>query len=354
MDLEFKSDFALVRGRWEAFWRGESRRPLLHAIRPKPDVTAVSRPRPYDCAFGDLDPIIEQTLGWAATHEFLGDAIPSFMITFSPDHFAALLGADIKAGEGTGTNWVKPCMATLDDAEIRFQPDGYWWRRTVECVERFRAKCDGKLIVTGTHLQGGLDCLVALYGAEPLFMDMAMDPEKVHAALDQVDDALLEVRTAMRELFDVSHWGSLNRFGMYSPGLIDVPQCDASCMISRGMFEEFQRPHLVKEIESTDASVYHLDGPDALPHTESLCSIEPLDMIQWMPGAGHYDDDWRELNRKIDALGKGQIFQTYYKLTDADIKRIWNEFSSRKLFFQVEPDQCERLMREFGDVDPAI
>ncbi len=343
MELELKPDFEATRERWAAFWRGENDRPLLHAIRPRSGVTPVRKPRAYDLAYGDVDRIIDQALGWSATHEFLGDLIPSFMITFAPDHFAALLGAEITRSEEGRTNWVEPCLTRLDDVEIAFRREGRWWRRTLECIELFRERCDGKLIVTGTHLQGSLDCLVALYGTQPLLMDMALAPEKVHRALEQVDRAQREVRAAMAEALDVATWGSLNRFGMYSSGIIDVPQCDVSCMIGAEMFDAFELPYLASEIASTNASVYHLDGPDALQHTESLCGIEQLDMIQWMPGEGYYEDDWSELNAKIDALGKGQIFQPYYKLASADIERIWDTFASRKLFFHVSPEVLSEL-----------
>jgi hypothetical protein len=346
-ELEYQPDFPATRARWEAFWRGESDRPLFHAIQPRAGVTPMPRPRPYDCAFGDLDPIIDQTLGWAATHEFLGDAIPSFMVTFAPDHFAALLGAQIQRGEGTGTNWVEPCLTNLAEADITFQRAGRWWQRTLECIARFRERCDGKLIITGTHLQGGLDCLAALYGTQALLLELAVAPANVHRALEQIDRALHEVRAAFAAALDIATWGSLNRFGMYSPGLIDVPQCDLSCMISAEMFAEFELPYLTREIAGTDASVYHLDGPGALLHTEKLCGIEPLDMIQWMPGEGHYDDDWSALNAKIDALGKGQIFQPYYRLSAADIEQIWETYRSRKLFFQVDPELGRRMLERY-------
>jgi len=338
MELEFKPDFEATRERWATFWRGESDRPLLHAIRPKDGVTPVRKPRAYDLAYGDVDRIIDQALGWASTHEFLGDLIPSFKITFAPDHFAALLGAEIERSEEGKTNWVDACLTSLDNAEIVFQREGRWWQRTLECIEKFRERCDAQLIITGTHLQGSLDCLAAMYGTQPLLLDMALAPEKVHRALEQVDRALLEVRAALAEALDIATWGTLNRFGMYCAGIIDVPQCDVSCMIGTEMFDEFELPSLTKEVESTQACIYHLDGPDSLQHTESLCGIEQLDMIQWMPGEGYYDDDWSELNARIDALGKGQIFQQYYRLSAADIERIWDTFASRKLFFHVTPE----------------
>jgi hypothetical protein len=290
-----------------------------------------------------LDPLIDQTLGWASTHEFLADTIPSFMITFAPDHFAALLGAEIETSEASKTNWVEPCLTSLDDVDIKFHREGRWWNRTLECIATFRERCDGKLIICGTHFQGGLDCLVALYGTQNLLMDMVIAPEKVHRALEQVDRALAEARTAMAEALDVATWGGMNRFGMYCEGMIDVPQCDVSCMISPDMFNEFELPSLKREIEGTKASIYHLDGPDALQHTESLCAIEQLDMIQWMPGEGHYEKDWSELNARIDSLGKGQIFQSYYNLSAGDIRRIWETYRSRKLFFHVTPEVLDGL-----------
>lgn len=344
IELEFRPDFEEVRGRWARFWRGESERPLLHAVRPKEGVTPVSRPRPYDCAFGDVGPKVEQALQWAETHEFLGDSIPHVMVTFAPDHFAALLGAEIYTNETSRTNWVDPCIDDLENCEIRFQRAGRWWRRTVEVIERFRERCDGKLIVTGTHLQGGLDCLTALMGTQEVLLALAEEPEAVHRALRQINVALKEVRQAMAEVLDVSTWGCMNRFFMYSEGMIDVPQCDLSCMISRDMFNKFQLPYLREEIDTTSASIYHLDGPDALHHTGSLCSIEALDMIQWMPGEGYYDDDWSELNQKIDALGKGQIFQGYYKLAPADVRRLWETLSSRKIFFHATPEIVEEWL----------
>lgn len=343
MQLEFKQDFDRACRCWDRFWKGESDRPLVYTVRPKSGVALINKPRPYDCAFGDLEPIIDQALGWAATHEFPGAAIPYFMITLAPDHFAALLGAEIKRSEEGKTNWVEPCLESLDDIEISFRREGRWWKRTVECAERFRARCDGKMVITGPHLQGSLDALVALYGTQNLLMDMAIDPEKVKRVLEQIDAAHREVRKAMAELFDVAARGSVNRFGMYSSGIIDVPQCDVSCMISAEMFNEMELPYLIREIDSTDCSIYHLDGPDALQHTESLCAIEKLDMIQWMPGEGYYDEDWSGLNQKIDSLGKGQIFQSYYKFKADDIIRIWDTYRSRKLFFHVTPEIMDDL-----------
>jgi 5-methyltetrahydrofolate--homocysteine methyltransferase len=346
MELEFKPDFERARQRWAQFWRGESPRPLLWAVRPKAGPEPVARPGCYQCAFGDVEPVIEQAIGWAATHEFLDGAVPSYQITFGPDHFAALVGAELRNAEGSSfTNWVEPFVRNWDDVEIRFQPEGRWWQRTAEVIARFRARCDGRLIIYGTHLQGGLDCLVALRGAEGVLTDLLDVPEKVLLAVRQVDKAIDDVRAALAQALDVPTYGSLNRFGMYSEGTIDVPQCDASCMISRQMFARFALPSLAHEVGGLDASIYHLDGPAAIRHLEALCTLEPLDMIQWVPGAGQEGRDWSGLRQRIDDLGKGQVYQLGEDLTAAGVAGIWETFTSRKLYFQVRPDVYDELHR---------
>jgi len=327
MELEFRPDFEQVRQRWAQFWRGESTRPLLLAVRPKPGV----------------EPVIDQAIGWAATHDFLDGAIPGYQVTFAPDHFAALLGADLRNAEGSsGTNWIEPFVEDWDDADIRFQPEGKWWRRTAEVIERFRRRCDGRLIIYGTHFQGGLDCLVAIRGAQELLADLLDAPEKVLDARLRVDRALDDARAALAEALDVATYGSLNRFGMYSRGVIDVPQCDASCMISAEMFERFALPSLAHEVNGLDASVYHLDGINAIRHLEAICSLENLDMLQWVPGAGQDDKDWSDLRRRIDELGKGQIYHAD-DLTAPQVKAIWESFSSRKLCFRIRAEVHDEL-----------
>jgi len=171
-------------------------------------------------------------------------------------------------------------------------------------------------------------------------------PEKVLDALRRVDRAVDDVRAALAEALDVATYGSLNRFGMYSRGVIDVPQCDASCMIGQEMFERFELPSLAHEVAGLSASIYHLDGPGAIRHLEAICSLEKLDMIQWVPGAGQDDKDWSDLRRRIDELGKGQIYQAGANLGASEIKTVWEIFSSRKLYFQVSADVHDELTAE--------
>ena len=335
MDLEFKPDFEETRQRWTAFWNGEKLdRPLVSIIVPKPGVKPIEKP-PYTAgANGNFEPVIDQILGWVRTHEFLGEAIPFFYVEFGPDHFSSLLGAELKFNPGSwGTSWCVPFVKDWDDVRIQFRPDCFWYKRTIEFVKALRARCDGKLLLAGPTLVGGLDCLVAIRGVENLLMDLLLVPDKVKAALKDVCYAYKEILEALSAELGVKEYGSINRHGMYSFGKIDVLQCDFSCMISPEMFKEFEVPCLIQEAKALDSVEYHLDGPGALVHLSTICEIADIDVIQWVSGSGEAEKkDWIELYKKIDNFGKGQILWA----DQERIKYLARRLKLRKLFFITE------------------
>ncbi|HRU05906.1 MAG TPA: hypothetical protein P5137_09045 [Candidatus Brocadiia bacterium] len=314
MDLEFKPDFERARARWDKYWRGESfDRPVIRIVLPKPGAPQAKKPGNYAVAWAeDLGPIIEQNLAWAAGLDWLGDAIPGVQITFAPDHFALLLGADMTPSStredgSVETVWVEPFLTDYDQ-EIRFRPECKWWQRTVESIRAFRQRCDGRMLVFWTQLQGGLDALSAIRGPERLLMDLVLCPDDVKEALRQLDQALAGATRALAAELDTARFGSMTRHGMYSTGLLDVPQCDFSAMISPEMFREFGLPSLQRQCGLLDAAEYHLDGPDAIKHLPALAEIKKIKTIQWQPGAGNAAaQDWSALYKQIDELGLGQM-----------------------------------------------
>ena len=351
MELEFRPDVEAVRQQWDDFWHGRNTRPLFYAVRPKPGKKPLKLPRVYESTFGNVDDIIDRVLAATATYEYLADTIPSFQIAFAPDHFSALLGCDIEANPYSGdTMWVHPFVKDWDDTELRFQREGYWWQRTLEFIGRFKERCDGKLFIYGPQLQGNLDALASVRGTEQLLTDVVMAPEKVHRALQQVDRALAEVRTALAEALEIDARGTINRFGMYCPGRMDIPQSDISCMVSNDMFREFILPSLKREIAGVAHSIYHLDGPDALHHLDDLCAIPDLDMIQWQPGAAHWHKDWTHVYQRIDQAGKGQPFFQHISARDKDqIRHWWRTLASRQLTFEMKQLQPGEELDPFLD-----
>ena len=352
MELEFKKDFRAAAEQWENFSAGRNTRPVMSCVLPKAGVAPVPKPPYASGARGGFDAVIDQLLAWAETHDFLAESIPFFYLEFGADHFAALLGGDLKFSESDPGGWAVPFVADLADAEIHFDREGKWWKRTVEFAQALRARCDGKLLIASNTLVSNLDALAAIHGPQNLLIAMLDNPDAVHRALAQIDRAHAEILDAFAELLDYRRFGSVNRHGMYSRGRVNVPQCDFSCMIGPEQFREFAWPYLKKEMQRLDAVEYHLDGPDAIRHLESLCELDDLDIIQWVPGAGENErKDWTPLFDRIDALNKGQIRGG----PPAKAKQVWRKYRSRKIYFQLTATsraEVEDCLAELEAVTP--
>ncbi len=102
-----------------------------------------------------------------------------------------------------------------------------------------------------------------------------------------------------------SRWWSFTRNGgrswlsTWSPGRSNVIQLDLLAVISPAQFREFFLHELEAQMEALDNTIYHLDGPDAIPHVPILHELfghtpdrssdrsrESVIPIQWVPGAG--------------------------------------------------------------------
>ncbi len=332
--MQTKPDMAAAAADWDRFWRNQLPGPLVAAVVPRPG--CVPAPRPSAYAAGpqmDVDAFADQALRWAETHEFVGAAVPFVYLEFAADQFASLLGADlvfVTPGEG---GWPDHPLAgvPLESVEIRFQREGAWWGRLSAIARRLMDRWNGDILVAAPTFVSNLDALVALRGASQVLLDLIDRPEAVHRALDQIDRACAEVMDAFAELLEFRRLGSINRHGMYSTGRINLPQCDFSCLISPAMFAEFALPYLRREMARQDGAEYHLDGPDALRHLEALCSLQELHVVQWVPGAARQNEDWSDLYRRIDRLGKGQILGG----KAAALERWRRELTAGRLFWNL-------------------
>jgi len=337
--MDAKPDMGPASESWSQFWRHEFCGPLVAAVVPRPGVSP--QPKPSSYAAGpdmDLEAFADQALCWAETHAFIGAAIPFVYLEFAADQFATFLGADLvfpAAGEG---GWPTHPLAEvpLESAEIRFERSGLWWQRVSAMAGRLMERWQGEVLVAAPTFVANLDALVALRGANQVLLDLMDRPEAVHRALGQIDQACAEVMAAFADLLQFDRLGSINRHGMYSTGRINLPQCDFSCLIGPAMFAEFARPYLRREMARQDGSEYHLDGPDALRHLEALCGMEELHVVQWVPGAARQGEDWSDLYRRIDRLGKGQILGG----KPAALERWRRELTAGRLFWDLSAASC--------------
>jgi len=237
-------------------------------------------------------------------HSCLGaDIIPVADTNLGPCSLAAILGAGMEPGEETV--WIRPDPSIGD--QIHIDPSNRWLKAHMELLKACKGLAEGRYFVGCPDLCEGLDVLVALRGAEPVFMDMGERPQILEMQLRQINKIYLEVFEQIYQIIQVDGEMAFCYFSIWSPGRVAKLQCDVSGMISPKDFRRFAIPYLREQCQCLDYTLYHLDGVDALRHLDAILEIEPLKAIQWTPGAGQPqggDPAWYGLYRRIRKAGK--------------------------------------------------
>jgi hypothetical protein len=157
-----------------------------------------------------------------------------------------------------------------------------------------------------TDLHPGGDAIAAFRDPLELNIDMIEHVDEVKALLRRVNDAYFKVFDFFHDKLKAAGQAITCWAGIVSTKKWYVPSNDFSCMISKAMFDDVFLPGLREECRHMEASIYHLDGPGALQHLDSLLEIPELSAIQWVYGAGHgRPTDWIHVYRKCQAAGKG-------------------------------------------------
>lgn len=296
--------------RQDAFWQREIiDRPVVCVSLPRakpshPAATrkahATARDRWTDAQF-----VAECALAEAMNREYLGDAIPIALPNLGPDLFAAFLGCELEFADDT--SWSVPCVKTrAEAAKARFSEQSFYWKKLLEMTDALLEIGKGKFYTGLTDIHPGGDAIAALRGPEQLNLDLIETAGEVKALLEYVNRAFLQIYDFYYEKLLGAGQAITTWCGIVSTKKWYVPSNDFSCMISPAMFDDVFLPGIIGECRHLEASIYHLDGPGALPHLDSLLQIEALNAIQWVPGAGNgRASDWLPVYKKCQSAGKG-------------------------------------------------
>ena len=309
MELQSKPDFERAVERFEAWWRCEvlDRPPITIGVerdhpprRPVADKThATLRDRWMDHEY-KLDRL-EADLDGAV---YLAETFPQYMPNVGPEVVATLFGCELEFSESS--SWSIPSAASCRDV-MATRPDlgSAYWRNLMAATDLSIARGQGKWITGVPDLHTNADLLAALRDPQELCVELIDDIDGVARACEYVTDFF-------REFFDDS-WLRISSAGQpctsWCPtlhaGRAYVLQCDFICMISPAMFERTILPSLRRETQLLDRSIYHLDGPDALRHLDTVLELPDLDGVQWVYGAGNEPAArWVDVYKRVQAAGK--------------------------------------------------
>jgi hypothetical protein len=331
-NLQYRPDWEAARARMTAWWNGgDIGRPAMQVSAPREtpweEIPAMPEPEGWITGYStkNYDYRINVALRGCLKTDYLGEAVPAAAPgDLAPNCLALYLGC--RGVEMPGTVWCEPFISDPAAARFDYDPANFYWDFSKRAYTEVAAKGRGKFLQAFPDLIEGLDTLAAMRGTEELLEDLLDRPEWVQACMRQITDRYFRYYDVLYDLIRDEVGGSV--FWAWAPGRMAKFQCDFSAMISPAMFAEFMAPVLTEMTERVAFSMYHWDGPSAIPHHDILLSIPRLTLLQWTPGAGA-EPSWHQ-----------RWWPMYHKTLEA----------GKKLFVGADGlDTLLALKREFGE-----
>jgi 5-methyltetrahydrofolate--homocysteine methyltransferase len=332
--------------RFDRWWQRKDGTVLLAADlrRPSPVYSGIQELTDVKTAFSRISQYLE-------SGSFYGDVIPDMSSYLGPGSLCTFIGAEPIYSDDT--IWYESNGKSIDDIKeccIRFLNSGDisefpWYGWSIKASNFYLAESEGEFMVSMPDLQQNLDILAAVMGPERMFIELMDNPSGVFAVLECLylvwEKAFTEHHEIIKEGNDYTAYTHYNIAGK---GKTSVLQSDISCMMSKEMFDMFELPFLRKQCEILDNVIYHLDGPGAVRHLDSILSIEKINAVQWVPGSGNpgnADACWHHLYDKIVEKGKG----LYVFLWPDEIDAFISKYGKSRILIRSLADTCEEQER---------
>lgn len=242
---------------------------------------------------------------------FLGDAFPVFYMR-PTCVMGGFLGQEYTVNKEQGTVWFEKTGQELEEiAELTVDFENPLLKRALDLTRAVRDHFKGSLAMGVPDMGGVYDILSAMRDTNDLLMDLYDEEDEVKAAAWNLHEQFKKLYDSFMEILDLNQLPGYTCWAtMLSQKPYFVLQNDFSAMIGPDMYDEFYLPILQKECEYIPRTIYHLDGPDAVRHLDSILTVKELDGVQWVNGAGSAPlNEWPEIYRKV--IGAGKLFQIF-------------------------------------------
>lgn len=314
MPLDGIDDFEMRMKRHDAFWSNAviDRPPVVIEFNKNESENILYTEKMPEAKNGnwlDADYQLEKTLRRVAGTEYFGDALPVAFPELGSNVLSAYLG--LKSDDDELGSWSQETLLDWNDTEkIKFDENNFLWKRAKEITEAFLESGKNKFYTGQADFNPGGDAIAHLRGAMNLSAELIEYESEIKNFLKKLNEEYFKIKDmSFQKLLKASQpfsaWPNIVSSMKWS-----LVSNDYSCMVSKEMFDNIFLPGIIEECRNTDASIYHLDGPDALRHLDSLLDIPELNAIQWIYGIGNGKaSDWMHVYKKCRDAGKGiQIF----------------------------------------------
>jgi hypothetical protein len=288
--LTLKPDFAEAAARYESWWLCQNLdRPAISLpVKPTREPKLPVEPPTLRERWMDADYTFALAEARLSCRPWLAETFPVHHPNVGPDLTATIFGCDLEFGDHT--SWVQHRYHSAEDWEafLLAEPDfenAYW----VNIVSRMAHSIDrsqGRFLTGLPDLHGSYDMLASIRSPEGVCYDLMDAPELVHRAGLHAADAYVQAYKRTYRLLAEVGQGSSTWCPLWHDGPAYVSSCDFLCLVSPEIASTHILPTILKEVEFTERSIFHLDGPDALHHLDLILSIDRIQALQWVYGAG--------------------------------------------------------------------
>jgi 5-methyltetrahydrofolate--homocysteine methyltransferase len=340
-----------IKKKYNAFWAHDyDERAVLH-IRVLTQESYMTPPDDAAERYENISYRIEAFKHYVQNTQYFAEGFFNIMAYFGPGVMAAMMGSDYTYSYDTVWFGKKPIVNDWRDMDsIQLSPENRMYRMILDMNRRLCGESNGSFIISMTDLGGNFDILASLRGTEQLLMDLVETPDDVEKALVKIDGFWETAFSEFHAAAESSVHGMAAWLPIWCQGTWYPLQCDFSAMISPEHFERFVMPSLTRAANFLDHCIYHLDGPGELPHLDMLLSMDRLDGIQWVPGAGKpqdADESWFPLYEKIQSKGKCLVLDGGNSADD--VLNILKHLSHKGLFINStlnSAEEAEEVVRK--------
>ena len=341
MPIERYDDWEKRLDRQDAFWDCEIiDRAVVTITCPSPNLAyPAPAEREWDShrqRWLDAEYQADRAVASVMNRHYAGDALPQAWPNLGPEVFSAYFGQEMEYGEAT--SWSIPNLPDYSLADtLQFSDQNAYWTQTLRMTDALLEAGKGLFYTGITDLHPGGDAVAAFRDPMHFAMDMLDSPAEAKALSNRMSREFCTLYDRFMDRLESAGQACCSWPGPVSRRRWHTPSNDFSCMVSKDVFDDVFLPGISEECRHLEASLYHLDGPQALTHLDSLLEIPDLSAIQWVYGAGNgCASDWIDVYKKIRAAGKG--IQVGLRPDELDL--FMDEFSPEGLWLGIDADSA--------------
>lgn len=336
--VSFMPGFEKTFERIEAFWdRDVLDRPLTMFGLAKPVEKQVALPTSHHASASerwlDVQYQVECMVASISNQDFsLSDRMPIAWPNLGPEILSTFYGCPMNFGD-YGTSWTNPIIHDWTNAsQVQLDWSHPLLQKLHEFTDALLDANQGRFIVGMTDWHPGGDAIAAFRDPQNLAVDLIEHPEDVRKILARVEADYFQMYDVFYQKLRKAGQPITSWLPLLSNEKYYIPSNDFSIMVSKKMFEDFFLPGIQRECRFLDRSIYHLDGPGALRHLDTILDIPELNALQWVFGAGNEGfQRWIWVYQKAQAAGKG--IQVICELDE--VEQVMQTLNPRGLFLDV-------------------